>query len=154
MELLPLNGSHFRIPIWAFDFIRHLVFQNQWLSDASLSVRELFECYGTPARGKDDDDTFVGPKVSKGLDRSGQIAVGRHEGIDVGRMSVRLERGYETCADAHRISKARPLDRYRDLRERLRASLSAEAAEAAEAQGAALSLQAGLDLAEGALGNA
>ena len=56
------------------------------------------------------------------------------------------------CADAHRISKARPLDRYRDLRERLRASLSAEVAEAAEAQGAALGLQAGLDLAEGALG--
>jgi tetratricopeptide (TPR) repeat protein len=58
------------------------------------------------------------------------------------------------CADAHRFSAARMLYRYRGQRERLIASLEAAARVSAEAEGAALTLQAGLDLAERSLGTA
>ena len=55
-------------------------------------------------------------------------------------------------ADAHRVSRAQLLARFRGQRERLYVSLDAQARHSAEADGAALSLLAGLDLADDALG--
>ena len=56
------------------------------------------------------------------------------------------------CADAHRISQATLLARYRDTADRLRKRLDPSAVVAAEAVGAALSLDAGLDELARALG--
>ena len=55
-------------------------------------------------------------------------------------------------ADGHRVSRAQLFPRFRGQRERLRALLDAPARHAAEADGAALSLLAGLELADDALG--
>lgn len=54
----------------------------------------------------------------------------------------------EACADAHRLSNARQLARHRGRRERMRAALDANVRDSAEIDGAAMSLQAALDLAE------
>ena len=56
------------------------------------------------------------------------------------------------CAHAHRSSDATPLARYGEQHKRLRASLDSAVSHRAEVEGAAMSVQGGLDLAARALG--
>lgn len=56
------------------------------------------------------------------------------------------------CAEQHAVAKGSPLPRYRGQRERLLALLDVAQRDSVQAHGAALSLQAGLALAEEALG--